>query len=302
MKCPKCDYLGFETGDRCRNCGYDFSLLAHDAPVPDLSLRPPQPPEPELPPLPLFARAGADDEPLIKLPAAPRAPLAVRRTPEQQRPRTVARPLRPVQRSPADRNIRAEREADRGVPLHDPQDERGGGEPELALQFIPDPLDAAPPAPRIQGRAAQVRPAAPDTRAASPVVRRVAAAAIDLAILLTIDLAVVYFTLRMAALTMSDWPMLPAVPMAAFLAILKLAYFSAFTSIGGQTIGKMAARIQVVADDETPLDPARAIRRVFAGALSTLAFGLGFIPALIGPDRRPLHDRVARTRVVARSS
>ncbi len=28
MKCPKCGYLGFETGDRCRNCGYDFSLAA----------------------------------------------------------------------------------------------------------------------------------------------------------------------------------------------------------------------------------------------------------------------------------
>ena len=28
MKCPKCSYLGFETGDRCKNCGYDFSLLA----------------------------------------------------------------------------------------------------------------------------------------------------------------------------------------------------------------------------------------------------------------------------------
>jgi len=28
VKCPKCDYLGFETGDRCRNCGYDFSLLS----------------------------------------------------------------------------------------------------------------------------------------------------------------------------------------------------------------------------------------------------------------------------------
>src|SRR4030095_10050339 len=27
MKCPKCHYLGFETGDRCKNCGYDFSLL-----------------------------------------------------------------------------------------------------------------------------------------------------------------------------------------------------------------------------------------------------------------------------------
>ena len=28
MKCPKCGYLGFETTDRCRNCGYDFSLAA----------------------------------------------------------------------------------------------------------------------------------------------------------------------------------------------------------------------------------------------------------------------------------
>ena len=26
MKCPKCEYLGFDTGDRCRNCGYNFSL------------------------------------------------------------------------------------------------------------------------------------------------------------------------------------------------------------------------------------------------------------------------------------
>ena len=45
MKCPKCDYLGFETGDRCKNCGYDFSLMAEsttprDA---DLLLREPDP-------------------------------------------------------------------------------------------------------------------------------------------------------------------------------------------------------------------------------------------------------------------
>jgi uncharacterized RDD family membrane protein YckC len=26
MKCPKCEYLGFESSDRCRNCGYEFSL------------------------------------------------------------------------------------------------------------------------------------------------------------------------------------------------------------------------------------------------------------------------------------
>src|SRR5687768_5045141 len=46
MKCPKCDYLGFETGDRCKNCGYDFSLMdgasqadASQAPGPDILLR-----------------------------------------------------------------------------------------------------------------------------------------------------------------------------------------------------------------------------------------------------------------------
>ena len=133
MKCPKCSYLGFETGDRCKNCGYDFSLLAEEhaePPDPDLNLQVPDDmpreadrswmdrlhssveevaeahempesvleAEPALagpastftiePPIaaradaayPLFApRAGAsahgedDDEPLIKLPAAPRA-------------------------------------------------------------------------------------------------------------------------------------------------------------------------------------------------------------------------------------
>src|SRR5262245_37058616 len=133
MKCPKCSYLGFETGDRCKNCGYDFSLLAvpQEAPDPDLNLPVPdhvsanadrlwmdrlhtateevtevhEMPEPALaaepspantldPPVqsrvetefPLFEpRDEDDDEPLIRLPAAPRAPLSVRRTPEQPR-------------------------------------------------------------------------------------------------------------------------------------------------------------------------------------------------------------------------
>jgi len=38
MKCPKCGYLGFEHVDRCRNCGYDFSLTSPAA-APDLSIR-----------------------------------------------------------------------------------------------------------------------------------------------------------------------------------------------------------------------------------------------------------------------
>ena len=136
MKCPKCHYLGFETGNRCKNCGYDFSLLAlADAPPAgaDLILRPeaarpdavsrtgegcgsawrnegdldlhlelPGPPPARQvgtvsltgnnetnsraaaePGLPLFAPTMApEDAPLVKLPAAPRPPVAVRRTPE----------------------------------------------------------------------------------------------------------------------------------------------------------------------------------------------------------------------------
>src|SRR4029077_582454 len=41
VKCPKCDYLGFETGDRCKNCGYDFSLLSiADSDPPDYDIYP----------------------------------------------------------------------------------------------------------------------------------------------------------------------------------------------------------------------------------------------------------------------
>src|SRR5262245_59318996 len=39
MKCPKCGYLGFETTDRCRHCGYDFSLAVPLEPASELPLR-----------------------------------------------------------------------------------------------------------------------------------------------------------------------------------------------------------------------------------------------------------------------
>ena len=37
MKCPKCGYLGFEHVERCRNCGYDFSLSP--VALPELPMR-----------------------------------------------------------------------------------------------------------------------------------------------------------------------------------------------------------------------------------------------------------------------
>src|SRR5206468_3214750 len=38
MKCPKCGYLGFEPVDRCRNCGFDFSLSLGTPVAPDADL------------------------------------------------------------------------------------------------------------------------------------------------------------------------------------------------------------------------------------------------------------------------
>lgn len=346
MKCPKCQYLGFETGDRCRNCGYDFSLLTVPAAVPDLPLHDtgaePAGPnawldqlrhDPELaeaslhvatessparfssvpdplaplpldtvvaappaaataataagapraarraaaPPLPLFQPGEEDDQPLIKMPAAPRAPLAVRRTPEAPKLRTVAKPPRVVPRGPA---------------LQFAEDRSGTT---IAPALHPARIEV----PSQRSGLRRHEEVAPAERMTCGPGRRLLAAGLDHAILLGIDAVVVYFTLKMAGLAPEQWTALPVAPLAAFLAMIKAAYFCAFTLVGGQTIGKMAARIRVVGDDRAALDPARAVQRTFAGAVSMLTLGLGFAPIVLSPDRRALHDRLARTRVVA---
>ena len=314
MKCSKCGYLGFETGDRCKNCGYDFSLMAREevpgvpevtiradqgeAASPDLwldhldrwrseSSRPsvtgrpaPQPTaSPASPPpgtpdfaLPLFGPYGPDDAPLIALPTSPRPPLAVRRTPELPR-------LHPgLRAASASRFARP---------------------PELALNFHEDVV-AAPEAMIAPEEPVTVPPVS--ARVERIAGRRVAAVAIDLALLFTIDLAIVYFTLRIAGLTMSEWAVVPPVPLLMFLMLLKLSYFSAFTAVGGQTIGKMAVGIRVIADGRDSLDGSTAIQRTLAGVLSVVTLGLGFVPALVGSDRRALHDRLTRTRVIEKHS
>jgi len=318
MKCPKCDYLGFDTGERCRNCGYDFSLIAA-APVvpagvatePDLPLRradvgSPEPvawpehldrslrsaddqgqpvpfsrprrseadlpsarsPRAGEPALPLFSRSSVDDdEPLIKMPAAPRPPLSVRRTPE-----SAAR--RVVKELPATPTL-------------------GFGED--VTQF---PSEETLSRPAIQATPPLARTAPRASGEASGAVRRVVAACIDHLILGGIDVAVIYFTLRLVSLTWSDWQLLSPLPLFAFLALVKFAYFSAFTALGGQTIGKMATHIRVVSEQNRLVDPAHAVRRSLAGVLSLLTLGIGFLPALLTTERRALHDRLAHTRVV----
>ena len=348
MKCPKCLYIGFETGDRCKNCGYDFSLLAltdeaiESAP-PELAIRqaepafsgvaldlapalgdtwsgpvidrfrdlpeaegpamtlagpavvdeqepapaamvapPAEPVADDVPALPLFSPDGMDDEPLVKLPVSPRPPLSVRRTPETPRLRTVA----PVERS-----------------LHD----------DAVLQFVEEPegdlagdvvvdddeSDRRDDAP-FQVPSATRRPSfrVDAVADASPFGRRAVAAMIDHGILLGIDLVVLYFTLRLTDLTFADWKVLPWLPLAAFLLSLKVAYLSAFTTAGGQTIGKMATHIRVISEDGGGLDPGRALRRAVLELVSIATAGAPFLTAITDPLRRGVHDRASGTRVV----
>jgi uncharacterized RDD family membrane protein YckC len=313
VKCPKCNYLGFETGDTCKNCGYDFSLIAGRDSDPididldlktvdsDLALVPDWPdelrefaPQPELepppepiaatretgPPLPLFTPSFTDDddEPLIKLPAAPRPPLAVRRTPDTPRLRVVPKPLRSAEAAPA----LAFEEI----------------EPEVEIEADVD-ADAPDPEPPYRASRVWAGPRDALSGAISPAGPRLAAAAIDHVLLGGVDIVVMYFTTRVAGLAFDAWMTLPPAPMIAFLLMLKLSYFAAFTAVGGQTIGKMALRLRVVGEDRTPIDGALAVKRTLAGAVSALTLGLGYIPALFDGERRTLHDRVARTRVVA---
>lgn len=338
MKCPKCSYLGFETGDRCRNCGYDFSLIADADPDPieiDLDLRnlgpevqapsawaaemdavlaaerqspsaepEPGPPPPvaraEVAPPPPIAAAKAvlspavavaepalpfftadqdedSDEPLIKLPATPRAPLAVRRTPAT--PRLRATPLAAV-RPPREPVLEFEER----------RDQAGDDAPAV---MIPKPATGVWGVARGRDRSSAL-----DGEVGRPETR-LAAAAVDYVLLGSIDLAVIYLTLRIAGLTMGEWSALPPVPLVAFLLFVKWSYFCAFTALGGQTIGKMAFRLRVVGDNHAPLDAALAVRRAAVGSLSAAVLGLGFLPAFFDPQRRALHDRAAHSRVIA---
>jgi uncharacterized RDD family membrane protein YckC len=265
--------LGFERVDRCRNCGYDFSLAQtttvvdlpirsrsdadeHSA-IDDLTLSEPAGPSSGAA-LPLFGDPIEDDVPLITRVSPPRPPLAVRRsTPEL--PRFKAESARP--------------------PLLD-----------LDLSA------ASPNTTRARERVADID-YADDSQSAS-VFARLCAVILDVSILAIVDLIVIYFTVQICGLTMQELGVVPKGPLIAFLLVQNGGYLVAFTA-GGQTLGKMAAGIRVVADErDEPLDLGRAIIRTLMWLLLAIPAGLGFLTALFSRDHRGLHDRFSGTRVV----
>ena len=302
MRCPKCHYISFDSGERCRNCGYEFSLAVDvqsidlpiqtgneaAGPLADLELTDVDTRTPEYTPndsvpshrhagvpgfeLPLFSDAdGTDDRPLVTPPAVPRAPLAVRRGPPamaRPRPRTVDEP----------------------------------DEPALALDDEPAEVRAprAVEIPRA-GAAEKDRAIEGSGYVTAPLVRRTVGGLIDAFIVLGIDAAIVYFTLQLCGLRLDEIALVPPVPFLTFVLLLNGGYFASFVAAGGQTIGKMATRIRVVphsADTGIRVSFGYAVVRAAASLVSVLPLGLGLLPALFSADRRTLHDRLSDTRVV----
>jgi uncharacterized RDD family membrane protein YckC len=129
---------------------------------------------------------------------------------------------------------------------------------------------------------------------------RVGAGLIDVLLLVGIDAAVLYLTLRVTGLqnSIEDLRVLPPVPFIGFLATLAFGYVAAFTVAGGQTIGKMVLSLRVIGDDGRPVDAAGGMLRALGCMLVPITLGLSYLPALFTSDHRALHDRLAGTRVV----
>jgi uncharacterized RDD family membrane protein YckC len=300
MKCPKCGYLGFESRGRCRNCGYDFSLAPPETAAFDLALQPdlePLGPPPDLPlaevsepfaaipggggqRLDLDRIIGAPSEGRNRAEALSEGDLPLFGSLPAETARATVSPSRP--RAPL-----AVRRATPEIPRAKMRTER----PQPAMLFEPPVAQLGIAADGADGRTVE-------GEAAAAPARRVLAALVDLLLLLAVDAAVLYLTLRLVGLTPADIRVLPLVPLVAFLMLLNGGYFVAFTAVGGQSIGKMAAGIKVISQEDCPVAFTGATLRTLGYVASALPLGAGFLLGLLGSEKRALHDRLARTRVV----
>ena len=319
MKCPKCAYLGYAHADKCRNCGYEFALSEPDAigdlrlmdrghvpePLRDLDLldaaRGPEGPSFSdmlaegsvrgrrtdsngLAELPLFGPPMTDDVPLITKPSPPRPPLAVRRaTPDV--PRLRAEPRAPM------------------LDWADPPSPTPAPSALPRIELSAADLEATSPRRASRAETPTELPLAPAAVGEpAPLSSRAVATAVDVLLLLVIDVLVVYFTLKICRLSLAEFGLIPKAPLLTFLLLQNGGYFVAFTATG-QTLGKMLAGVRVLADDdEQAPDVGRSALRAGVWLLLALPAGLGLLATFLMRDGRGLHDRFAGTRVVRASA
>jgi uncharacterized RDD family membrane protein YckC len=310
MKCPKCGYLGFERVDRCRNCGYDFSLMPTPQ-VPDLQIRDGEDMDSTLEDLSLgdgrttaAGRSREDGQPdlerVLGTPVSPESstpsagelplfggamitgdvPLITRPSPprpplavRRATPEVPRMRTEPPRANPLDLTLDLEDATARDAPVH--RRARTSGD-------------------LWSGRHPEQEGTAQDAGVAA----RFVAVVIDLMILAAVDTIVIYFTMQICGVGLEDFGILPKGPLLAYLLVQNGGYLVVFTA-GGQTLGKMAAGIRVVpVSSDSTLDLGRALIRTVMWMVLAVPVGLGFLTAVLSRDHRGLHDRFAGTRVV----
>ena len=309
MRCPKCRYISFDEGDRCRNCGYDFSLIQPETPL-DLPIRQDETVGPM-----------AD----LRLKVAQRRQAAAALTPPGRSEPLASPGLRP---SPVQSGARCGCVAGRRSRRPAARQREYAATASACGAACPASADRARLPQRARGSSSLfgrsrrwILPTGPevvreestpqeeprsvgivDTTATASAGQRLFGAVVDVLITIGIDWAVLYFTLQVAGLRLDEVRLLPIVPMGAFLLLLNGGYLTMFTAAGGQTIGKMLAGTRVVlagpADRPQRLPFGTAIVRTAACFASLLPAGAGFFMALFRADGRALHDAVADTRVI----
>ena len=141
-------------------------------------------------------------------------------------------------------------------------------------------------------------PAVERPGSAAPLGPRMLAGLVDVALLAVVDAAIVLATLRATGLEWSQAGRLPLAPLGVFLVLLAVGYLAMCTVLAGRTFGKAAFGLAVVETGGRPVRMAPAVVRALIQVLTVPAAGIGFLPALLGADRRSLYDRLAGTDVV----
>ncbi|HEY2323854.1 MAG TPA: RDD family protein [Thermoanaerobaculia bacterium] len=77
-----------------------------------------------------------------------------------------------------------------------------------------------------------------------------------------------------------------------------ITYQATMLAARGQTLGKMALKVKVVAADGTELTGGQAWGRELARAVLGFLYVVDYIPAFFTKEKTTLHDLVAKTRVV----
>jgi uncharacterized RDD family membrane protein YckC len=272
VKCPKCQYVGFDATDRCRYCGFEFALATQVVTPSDLPLQTSESGPPVLDPedLPLLA-----DE--VPRPRPAGQPLSVRRSStEGVRAR---RPSRPVDAVATPTPLPLD------LDLLSPSAEEAGT------------ADGQTMVGRVSPDVRETQPSA--TAAAAP---RIVAALIDLGSCLVVIATLVGATLRVTdlPLTPEGLRLLTPMPLTAVGVLAAMVYQVIGLVACGQTLGKMLMRVGVQMRGGGGIGIDTAVARAALAVAAVASVGLLYLPFVLLPGRRALHDRLTNTEVVVR--